>query len=101
VLDFRFASQGYELAEYRDVDFGQVARAIGCEGCRITDPEELGPALERAYASGAPTVIDVVIDHDAVGPVTNFDAIGRQERRVPDEAGEIVSVGPLPELTRS
>jgi acetolactate synthase I/II/III large subunit len=100
VLDFRFESKGYELAEYGDVDFGQVARAIGCEGVRISDPDDLGPALERAYASGKPTVIDVVTDHDAVGPVTNFDSIGRQERRVPDDAGDVVSVIPARDVVR-
>jgi acetolactate synthase I/II/III large subunit len=100
ILDFRFQSRGYELAEFLDVDLAMVARAIGCEGERITDPADLGEALERAYRSKKPTVLDVVIDHDAVGPVTNFDALGRAERRIPDDSGDTVGVAPIKEPVR-
>jgi acetolactate synthase-1/2/3 large subunit len=95
VLDFRFESKGYELAEYLDIDFAQIARTIGCDGVRVTDPNDLSDVLRRAFASGKPTVIDVVTDHEAVAPVTNFDSLGRQERRVPDEAGDTIGVAAL------
>jgi acetolactate synthase-1/2/3 large subunit len=101
ILDFRFQSRGYELAEFLDVDLAAIARAIGCEGERITDPADLNAALTRAYRSNKPTVLDVVIDHDAVGPVTNFDALGRMERKVPDDYGDTVRVGPLKEPVRT
>lgn len=98
ILDFRFQSRAYEIAEYLDIDFAQVARAMGCHGERITDPADLPDALNRAYANSKPTVLDVVIDHDAVGPVTNFDALGRTERKVPDDYGDTVRVGPRREM---
>ena len=39
-----------------------IARGMGVHGERITDPTEIGPALKRAFASGKPALLDVVID---------------------------------------
>ena len=91
ILDFRFDSKAYELAEFGDVDFSAVARAVGCEGVRITDPAHLRGAIEEALGNDRPTVIDVVIDHDAVAPVTAYDRAGRRERMVVDDLDEIVT----------
>jgi len=90
ILDFRFDGKAYELSEFTDVNFAAVARAIGCAGIRVTDPAELATALHTALAASVPTVIDVVIDHGAVAPVTAYDRTGRQERMVTDELGEVV-----------
>ncbi len=46
------------------VDFVKVAEALGCDGIRVTKREEFAPALEKALASGRPTVIDCQIDRD-------------------------------------
>jgi thiamine pyrophosphate-dependent acetolactate synthase large subunit-like protein len=35
---------------------------MGVAGEKVEDPETLGPALQRAYDSGKPAVIDVSID---------------------------------------
>ena len=43
-------------------DLSIVAQGLGVHGERITDPNEVGPALERAFSSGKPALIDVVID---------------------------------------
>ena len=55
-----------ELRSHMDfvpgLDFAMVARGLGCEGIRVERPQELGPAIERAMHSSAPTVIDVVLD---------------------------------------
>ena len=47
-------------AEFNDFDHAAIARAMGCNGIRVTQPEQLEPALKQAIASGKPTVIDVV-----------------------------------------
>ena len=39
-----------------------VAQALGARGERVAEPKEVGPALERAWASGRATVIDVPVD---------------------------------------
>jgi benzoylformate decarboxylase len=44
------------------LDLAAIAQAMGVSGERVEDPEALAPAVERAYASGKPAVIDVAID---------------------------------------
>ncbi|MGE4049217.1 MAG: thiamine pyrophosphate-binding protein, partial [Acetobacteraceae bacterium] len=46
-------------AEFNDFDHAAIARAMGCNGVRVTDPSELAPALRQAMASRIPSVIDV------------------------------------------
>ncbi|HZT88598.1 MAG TPA: thiamine pyrophosphate-binding protein [Stellaceae bacterium] len=46
-------------AEFKDFDHAAIARAMGCRGARVEQPEALAPALKEALASRAPTVIDV------------------------------------------
>jgi benzoylformate decarboxylase len=43
-------------------DLSVIAQGMGVHGERITDPSEIGPALKRAFASGKPALLDVVID---------------------------------------
>jgi acetolactate synthase-1/2/3 large subunit len=46
-------------AEFADFDHAAIARAMGCQGVRVTDPAALGPALREALNARVPTVIDV------------------------------------------
>ena len=46
-----------------------MATAVGALGIRVTRPQDFQPALERALASGRPTVIDVVTDINALAPL--------------------------------
>ena len=55
-----------EVWRFLDVDFAKLAQAIGCFGVRVETPDELGPALERAFASGLPAVIDVASDIEGI-----------------------------------
>ncbi len=43
-------------------DLSVIAQGMGVHGERITEPEEIGPAMKRAFASGKPALLDVVID---------------------------------------
>ena len=45
---------------FADMDFAAIAKAMGVDGIRVTRPEDVGPALRKALASGQPTVVDVV-----------------------------------------
>ena len=45
-----------------DVDYVSVARGFGVEGRRVSAPEEIGPAVEEAFASGAPRLLELVVD---------------------------------------
>jgi len=57
------ANIGTEIAN-PNIDFAKLAQSMGMHGeGPITDPEKLGPALQRAIAvvkSGQPALVDVV-----------------------------------------
>jgi len=46
------------------VDFCKVAEGLGCAAIRVTEKEEMAPALERAIAMKAPVLIECVIPED-------------------------------------
>ena len=46
------------------VDYIAVAKALGCEGIRVTTKEEVAGAIEKAISLNAPVVIECVIDKD-------------------------------------
>ncbi|CUI78037.1 Pyruvate dehydrogenase [ubiquinone] [Achromobacter xylosoxidans] len=56
--DPRFAASQW-LPEFSYADYG---RMLGLEGIRITSPDEVGPAWDRALAAGRPAVLEVVTD---------------------------------------
>ncbi len=45
------------------VDYAQIAKGYGVEGIYIRAADELAPALEKALASGAPTLIQVPMEN--------------------------------------
>jgi acetolactate synthase-1/2/3 large subunit len=61
-----------DASDLGPVDHAAIARACECFGERVSSPEQFGPALERALASGLPAVIDVVTDDDARPPLTHY-----------------------------
>jgi acetolactate synthase I/II/III large subunit len=48
--------------------YDEVVRALGGHGELVTTPDELRPALERAFASGKPALVNVLTDPDVVYP---------------------------------
>ena len=46
----------------KDVRLDKIAEGFGCHGEYVEKEEEIGPAIERAYASGKVGVIHVSID---------------------------------------
>jgi acetolactate synthase-1/2/3 large subunit len=53
---------------FTSVDFARVAEAIGCFGITVTKPGELKGAIDAAFASKKPSVINVVGDANAAAP---------------------------------
>ena len=43
-------------------DFAAMARSMGAEGVRVENPADLAAAIASAFASGKPTVLDVIVD---------------------------------------
>ena len=60
------ALYGYSVvAELRPgTRYDEVVRALGGHGELVSAPAELRPALERAFASGLPAVVNVLTDPD-------------------------------------
>ncbi len=52
--------------------YDQVVRALGGAGETVTDPREVGPALDRAFASGVPYLVNVITDVAATYPRNSF-----------------------------
>ncbi|HEX6582607.1 MAG TPA: acetolactate synthase [Thermoleophilaceae bacterium] len=48
--------------------YDEVVRALGGHGELVETPDELRPALERAFASGKPTLVNVLTDPTVVYP---------------------------------
>jgi acetolactate synthase-1/2/3 large subunit len=48
--------------------YDEVVRALGGHGELVTKPDELRPALERAFASGKPALVNVLTDPEVVYP---------------------------------
>jgi acetolactate synthase-1/2/3 large subunit len=52
-------SKSFEFGvDLSGTDYAAIARGFGCHGERVTEPEQVKPALERALASGLPAVLD-------------------------------------------
>ena len=64
------ALYGYSVvAELRPgTRYDEVVRALGGHGELVSAPAELRPALERAFASGAPAVVNVLTDPNVAYP---------------------------------
>ena len=57
-----------ELWMLSDIDFAKLAESMGCFGIRVDQPDQIQSAMEQAFASGKPAVVDVVTDIDGIAP---------------------------------
>ena len=48
--------------------YDQVVTALGGGGELVTDPAQIGPALDRAFASGVPYLVNIVTDPSDIYP---------------------------------
>jgi acetolactate synthase I/II/III large subunit len=61
---------GYSVAAELQPEcrYDKVVEALGGHGELVTKPDELKPALERAFASGKPALVNVLTDPEVVYP---------------------------------
>ncbi len=57
-----------ELWLFPDNDFARIAESMGCLGITVHKPSELPGALDQAFDSGRPTVIDVKTHLEGIAP---------------------------------
>jgi thiamine pyrophosphate-dependent acetolactate synthase large subunit-like protein len=55
--------------DYNNPDFGALARTFGAFGEQVKRPQDLEGALQRAFDSGKPAIVDVLIDQKTLAPV--------------------------------
>ena len=63
----------------QETDYAKIMEGMGGHSERVTDPEQLRPAMERAFASGKAALIDVVTDPNA--SYGNMGGRSRQQRQ--------------------
>jgi acetolactate synthase-1/2/3 large subunit len=60
-----FGAGNYQSSDLVEMDYSAIAKAMGCQGIRVTDPEKLAGALRAGLENtDAPTVLDVVVTRD-------------------------------------
>lgn len=60
---------GYDVAaDLHPTPYDEVVRALGGAGETVTRPSDIGVALDRAFASGVPYVVNVMTDPDVAYP---------------------------------
>ena len=59
-----------ELWLFPDADFAKMAESMGCFGVTVNKPSELAGALDAAFASGKPAVVDVKTHIEGIAPRT-------------------------------
>ena len=52
--------------------YDEVVKALGGGGETVTDPRQIGPALDRAFDSGVPYLVNVITDVEAAYPRATF-----------------------------
>ena len=55
--------------DYKNPDFGALAKVFGAHGEHVTRPGDLEDAIRRAFESGKPAIVDVMIDQNTLAPV--------------------------------
>lgn len=68
-----------------------AAAGFGCHAEHVVDPEDLAPALERAFASGKPACVNVMSDPSVIAPIT-LSMVGGARDETSGEAGQSVQI---------
>ena len=52
--------------------YDEVVKALGGAGELVTDPNQIGPAIDRAFAANVPYLVNVITDVNAAYPRATF-----------------------------
>ncbi|GAB2766597.1 acetolactate synthase [Nocardioides salsibiostraticola] len=65
---------GYDVvADLADqTRYDEVVKALGGAGEKVTDPRQIGPALDRAFAANVPYLVNIITDVEAAYPRSTF-----------------------------
>ncbi|MBE0529574.1 MAG: thiamine pyrophosphate-binding protein [Rhodospirillales bacterium] len=60
--ELHYFGQRYIGVDFTDVNYADLARVMGADGERVSRPEDVTSALERALSAPLPYLVDVLID---------------------------------------
>ncbi len=75
----RRGSSGIGTFLSQETDYAKIMEGMGGYGERVTDPEQIRPALERAFGSGKAALLDIVTDQTV--SYGNMGGRSRQQRQ--------------------
>jgi len=64
-----------------DLRYDLLAQGLGCYGELVKEPDQIRPALERAFSSGKPALLNVMVDSMATGSLYGGGAAGGSKTR--------------------
>lgn len=53
-----------------DTRYSEVAKGFGCHSEYVTRSDEIAPAIERAFQSGLPACVEIMVDETPIHPIT-------------------------------
>jgi len=69
-----FGGGNYQSSDLVEMDYAAIARAMGCKGIRVDDPEKLSAALREGLENtSSPTVLDVIVTRDPAKMLPGVD----------------------------
>ena len=69
-----YGEGSYQSSDLTELDYAAVAKAMGCHGIRVEDPEMLSAAIDEGLENtSSPTVIDVVVTRDPAKMLPGVD----------------------------
>jgi acetolactate synthase I/II/III large subunit len=69
-----YGEGNYQSSDLTELDYAAVARAMGCHGIRVEDPERLSAAIEEGLENtSSPTVLDIVVTRDPAKMLPGVD----------------------------
>ena len=64
----------YQSSDFVEMNYAEIAKDFGCHGIRVTDPEQLAPAIRSAVQERSrPSIIDVVVTRDPAKMLPGVD----------------------------
>ena len=72
---FDFFKERYFFTNLENPNFADIARDMGAFAKRVTNADEIGPAISDAFSAGRPAVVEIVVDSKALTEPYRRDAL--------------------------